>query len=305
MTSTNFFQLDQVGPDYTQELLEAAGVSRFPWRNEEVLLKHYIGNDPAPFLVEIVVVVFFCLLTAFDKDPPRWFGGILRLNLVSSIFSWHGNRCSVCMYWRRQYWKVLKPANILMCLVDGQITQRIGCLVSSTLKPHQNSAIWSRNLYSQDMVRSFWSLWLGWRVVAEHTDSVLSKMHGCTFFCEIQSQEQIFDPGRRNISKLQDLSAYLGDKLRCINMHQHYHQDVSKWFKMYLSTRFKLWNPGVASSPMGVKLVALSFDLSRARGFGGESFSSLAAMDAKSSACFLRWSNIIMCYPKIYIYIYI
>lgn len=103
MTSTNFFQLDQVGPDYTQELLEAAGVSRFPWRNEEVLLKHYIGNDPAPFLVEIVVVVFFCLLTAFDKDPPRWFGGILRLNLVSSIFSWHGNRCSVCMYWRRQY----------------------------------------------------------------------------------------------------------------------------------------------------------------------------------------------------------
>ena len=91
-----------------------------------------------------------------------------------------------------------------------------------------------RNLYSQDMVRSFWSLWLGWHVVAEHTDSVLSKMHGCTFFCEIQSQEQIFDPGRRNIAKLQNLSAYLGDKLRCINMHQHYNQDVSKWFKMYL-----------------------------------------------------------------------
>ena len=29
--------------------------------------------------------------------------------------------------------------------------------------------------------------------------------------------------------------------------------------------------PGVAGSPMGVKLVALSFDLSRARGFGGVS----------------------------------
>lgn len=63
----------QVGPDYTQELLEAAGVSRFPWRNEEVLLKHYIGNDPAPFFVEIVCLFFFCLLTAFDKDPPKWF----------------------------------------------------------------------------------------------------------------------------------------------------------------------------------------------------------------------------------------
>ena len=49
----------QVGPDYTQELLEAAGVSRFPWRNEEVLLKHYIGNDPDAFLVEIVVFCFF------------------------------------------------------------------------------------------------------------------------------------------------------------------------------------------------------------------------------------------------------
>lgn len=128
------------------------------------------------------------------------------------------------------------------------------------------------------------------------SDDVLwySKMHGCTFFFEIQSQEEIFDPGRRIISKLQDLSAYLRDeKLRCINMHQHYNQDVSKWFKMYLSTRFKLWNPGVASSPMGVKLVALSFDLSRARGFGGESFSSLAAMDAKSSACFLDRKSVV------------
>lgn len=123
----------QVGPDYTQELLEAAGVSRFPWRNEEVLLKHYIGNDPAPFLWRFVVVFLF----AYDfsiKILQNGLGGILRLNLFSSIFGWHGNRCSVCMYWRRQYWKVLKPANILMCLVDGQITQRICCLVSSPLK---------------------------------------------------------------------------------------------------------------------------------------------------------------------------
>ena len=86
-------------------------------------------------------------------------------------------------------------------------------------------------------------------------------------------------------------------------MHQHASTLSSRCIKMYLSTRFKLWNPGVASSPMGVKLVALSFDLSRARGFGGVSCSSLAAVDAKLSACFLRWSNIIMCYPKIYVYI--
>ena len=110
-----------------------------------------------------------------------------------------------------------------MCLVDGQIAQRIGCLVSSTLKPHQKSATKESLLsrYGEKLLISVtWMTCCG--------DSVLSKMHGCTFFCEIQSQEQIFDPGRRNIAKLQDLSAYLGDKLRCINMHQHYHQDVSK-----------------------------------------------------------------------------
>ena len=35
----------QVGPDYTQELLESAGVLRFPWRDEEALLQHYVGTD--------------------------------------------------------------------------------------------------------------------------------------------------------------------------------------------------------------------------------------------------------------------
>ena len=56
-----------MGPDYTQELLEAAGVSRFPWRNEEVLLKHYIGNDPEAFLVEIVFLFFRLWLKIVPK----------------------------------------------------------------------------------------------------------------------------------------------------------------------------------------------------------------------------------------------
>jgi len=82
----------------------------------------------------LFVFFFVCLRLSIKILQNGFFGGILRLNRVSSIFSWHRNRCSVCICWRRQYWKVLKPANILMCLVDGQITQRICCLVSSTLK---------------------------------------------------------------------------------------------------------------------------------------------------------------------------
>ena len=44
-------RLQQVGPDYTQELLESAGVLRFPWRNEEALLQHYVGKDAELWLI--------------------------------------------------------------------------------------------------------------------------------------------------------------------------------------------------------------------------------------------------------------
>eukprot|EP00438_Fugacium_kawagutii_P031274 Skav218646 [mRNA] locus=scaffold365:568426:570308:- [translate_table: standard] len=39
------WDLYQVGPDYTEELLKSAGVLRFPWRNEEALLQHYVGDS--------------------------------------------------------------------------------------------------------------------------------------------------------------------------------------------------------------------------------------------------------------------
>lgn len=49
----------QVGPDYTQELLESAGVLRFPWRDEEALLQHYVGTDAELWLKMASKVVRF------------------------------------------------------------------------------------------------------------------------------------------------------------------------------------------------------------------------------------------------------
>eukprot|EP00434_Breviolum_minutum_P020098 symbB.v1.2.017725.t2/scaffold1366.1/size123243/1 len=73
------WDLYQVGPDYTQELLEAAGVSRFPWRNEEILLKHYIGNDPESLLSRYGEKLLISVLPA-----ARWVSSWLRFRLISA-----------------------------------------------------------------------------------------------------------------------------------------------------------------------------------------------------------------------------
>ena len=105
-----------MGPDYTQELLEAAGVSRFPWRNEEVLLKHYIGNDPEAFLVEIG---FFFSRTAFAQNRAERFGVLSG----QTFYSLHRNTFAVYAYAGED--NIEKQCSrlqtSLMCLVDEQI----------------------------------------------------------------------------------------------------------------------------------------------------------------------------------------
>lgn len=39
------WDLYQVGPDYTQELLEAVGIRRKPWCHSEQLLRHYVADE--------------------------------------------------------------------------------------------------------------------------------------------------------------------------------------------------------------------------------------------------------------------
>lgn len=73
------WDLYQVGPDYTQELLESAGVLRFPWRDEEALLQHYVGTDPESLLSRYGEKLLISVLPA-----ARWVSSWLRFRLVSA-----------------------------------------------------------------------------------------------------------------------------------------------------------------------------------------------------------------------------
>lgn len=71
------WDLYQVGPDYTQELLESAGVLRFPWRDEEALLQHYVGTDAESLLSRYGEKLLISVLPA-----ARWVSSWLRFRLV-------------------------------------------------------------------------------------------------------------------------------------------------------------------------------------------------------------------------------
>ncbi|CAK9065991.1 unnamed protein product [Durusdinium trenchii] len=72
------WDLYQVGPDYTEELLRGVGVLRHPWRTDQELLRHYVGNEPDSLLSRYGEKLLISVLPA-----ARWVSSRLFFRLAS------------------------------------------------------------------------------------------------------------------------------------------------------------------------------------------------------------------------------